>query len=661
MRSARTATKSTTPLKLSSSHIRNTASLPIVQRVLALLFLVLSIVLLSACSTTLAPIPETPKQEAAVPKEKAEIPTELVDVKPKADLPQIISFTSSHYSVAEPQKIRLEFVTNDAVEGLELSYNREIINVKERSNVEIDITQSTTFNLHALNTTGRQSSSISVRVGDSPFILQPQDVLRLRATDGNKQLNVGSKVPKGYELVVMGLNEIGSEQAQMLNILEQKGLETNPAVTTGSSLQTLASPESGHIQERNTAKPKTALFLEDNLAIQSQAIQPIQKCDYIVGKVCRFFVLAFDTKVNLTYLDIRPFKLVTKVNGMNFFVDEADLVSPNPDIEAISTETIEHLGKCTSTIFKRHFNKNFAKKTDIDNTGGVSFLLSNVLPYNGMVRWDDLDKTATGENNRADVAYLNTEHMRNLSPLSLATLYEEMFHAYHLGYRAASNLSRPNRFEAESIIGAVLDNIRRDEGISSVCGGGAKDTANSIEVAAGHFTLANIFLNKSHKRSLFGTETVSLQMAQYGIGRLLTSTMNHRDSKFIRKVITSKNTHHKTWSSLTDSTRVFEDAWLSLFLADSPDHAGYNLAKTHYTRLDTDYNILRTASSLSLNSLSTSGNTDATGIRGVRQTNESMIMLTGQPSIETNQLDAFVNINLEFDSGSVVVFLRKKN
>ncbi len=613
------------------------------QQILSLVLLSLAVLLLSACGTTITPTPEVdaPAQESAVPSENVDIPTEL-NTAAKAVLPQILSFTSSHAHVATAQKIRLDFVTSNAVDALELSYNNKIIDVKGKTSLEIDISQSTTFNLHALNAAGRQSSSLSVRVGNTPFILQPQDVLRLRATEGNKQLNLNSHVPEGYELVVMGISEIGNSKKQTLNLTQQRGLKANTASTT---LGTQSLEET--IETQATLKPQTALFLEDNFstqnALQTQAIQP---CDYSVGTVCSFFVLAYDTKVSQTYLDIRKFKLVSNLNGMNFFVDEADLVSTNPDIEAISTKTIEHLGSCASTVSKRHFNPAFTAKTDIDNSGGVSFLLSNVLPYNGMVRWDDFDKNATGENNHADVAYINTEHIRGLSPLGLATLYEEMFHAHHLGYRAATGLTRPDRFEAESVIGAVLDNIRQDQGISSTCGGAAKDTAHSIEVAAGHFTLANIFLNKSYKRSLFNDDTVSLQMAQYGMGRLLSSTMNYRDSGFIEKVITSKNTHHKTWSSLKDSTRVFEDAWLSLFLADSNAHAGYNLAKSHYTRLDTNYNILGTVKGLSLTNLGQQ--------QAQQQTNESLIMLTGQAT----QANALVNLNLNFDSGSVVVFLR---
>jgi len=615
------------------------ANLKHLRQLLVLASLSLTIVLLSACSTNSLALPEvptdTPKPEAAIPAEK--IPAEVPTTQAKADLPQIISFTSNHYHVPNPQKIRLEFTTSENLTGLELSHNRKIINVKNQKSIEVDISQSTTFNLHALNSAGRQSSSLSVRVGDSPFILQPQDVLRLRTADGNKQLKLGTNVPVGYELVVMGLSDIGNSSEQSLRLNQVRGLKTDNAA---SALSTQSLTEVQPI-----AKAQTALFLEDDLMSQNVfQTQAVQSCSYVVGSVCSFFVLAFDKKVNQTYLDIRKFKLVSKVNGMNFFVDEADLVNPNPDIDPISKETIDHMGNCASTVFKRHFNQNFAKKTDIDNSGGISFLLSDVLPYNGMVRWDDFDKTATGENNHADVAYLNTEHMRNLSPLALATLYEEMFHAHHLGYRAASGLARPDRFEAESVIGAVLHNIRKDSGISSTCGGAAKDSSNSIEVAAGYFTLANIFLNRPHKRSLFGSETVSLQMAQYGMGRLLTSTMSHRDNNFIQKVITSNKTHHQTWSSLTDSSRVFEDAWLSLFLADSPDHAGYNLEKTHYTRLDTDYNILATAKGLSLDGI------------GATQSNESLIMLTGQ----ANQSNDVVNIDLNFDSGSVVAFLRLK-
>lgn len=636
-------------MKLENAAVNNTAvknlaaHIQTVRQILFLTFISLSILLLSACGTTgLEVLPETSEQESAVPAESVELPAEVADAISKAVLPQIVSFSSNHYYVPTPQKIRLDFSTNNAIDALELSYNSEIINVKNQSSIEIHISQSTTFNLHALNADGRQSSSLSVRVANTPFVLQPQDVLRLRAIDGNKQLRLNSKVPEGYELVVMGVSDIGNSKEQNLNLTQQLGLKVDSASSVLSTQSLNTQPVS---ETQNIVKTQTALFLEDDFRSQNMLqTQAVQDCTYVVGTVCSFFVLAFDTKVNQTYLDIRKFKLVSIVKGINFFVDEADLVSNNPDIEAISKETIDHIGNCTSAVVKRHFNPDFVKKTDIDNSGGATFLVSNVLPYNGMVRWDDFDPNATGENNSADVAYLNTEHIRGLSPLSLATVYEEMFHAYHLGYRAASGLARPDRFEAESVIGAVLDNIRQDAGISSTCGGAAKDTANSIEVAAGHFTLANIFLNKSYKRSLFSTDAVSLQMAQYGIGRLLSTTMNHRDNAFIQKVITSDKTHHQTWSSLTDSTRVFEDAWLSLFLADSPDHAGYNLTKSHYTRLDTDYNILGNVKGLSLTQLNQ------------QQGNESLIMLTGQ----ANQTDEVVNLNLDFDSGSIVAFLRLK-
>lgn len=646
------ATKIVVPERISTKDSNTNRYLP-VKRILPIV-LFLAALFLSACSsTTLTSLPESPKQEAAIPADKVDLPAEVPSTQAKADLPQIIKFTSNLYNIPSPQKIRLDFQTSENITALELSYNRQIVNVKGKTSLEVEISQSTTFNLHALNSAGRQSSSLSVRVGNSPFILQPQDVLRLRAADGNRQLALGTNVPEGYELVVMGISEIDNSKKQSLSLSQLQGLKAD---TKQQELSTLALTETASDLTQNTTSQidgsSTALILNDNLAtqnlLQTQALQ-VTTCSYIVGSVCNFFVLAFDTKVNQTYLDIRSFKLMSNIDGMNFFVDEADLVQTNPDIDPISKDTIGHMGKCTSTVFKRHFNKSFASKTDIDNSGGVSFLISNVLPYNGMVRWDDFDQTATGENNRADVAYLNTEHMRNLSPLSLATLYEEMFHAHHLGYRAASGLVRPDRFEAESVIGAVLHNIRQDAGISATCGGSAKDVANSIELAAGHFTLANIFLNKSYKRSLFSKETVSLQMAQYGIGRLLASTISHRDKQFINKVISSKNTYHKTWSSLTDSTRVFEDAWLSLFLADSPDHAGYNLAKSHYTRLDTDYNILATVKGLSLDSI-------GVGQSGFSHTNESLIMLTGQ----ANQASEVVNLSLDFDSGSVVAFLRLK-
>ncbi|MEZ4630688.1 MAG: hypothetical protein R2880_08270 [Deinococcales bacterium] len=530
-----------------------------------------------------------------------------------------ISHFSSNISLLRgSQSFNLDFSTHQADE-LWLDVGSQHIRLSNPTTYQLQLNQASHLSLRAVKAHQVVSTSLSLpqtgqdAQGDYYYLpLTQAEIARLRPLNQDKEhrfkLEINHLNPQ-EELVLIAINDLNASQAQKVQLSYQGELQ--PA----QDLSTSAHPNS---------LERTGQFDPDHLDLSSASLsqQTFESCEAQgIGDRC-YFSLAVWNAASQNYQEQRhAFKLSHIKDGIRFFVDEADGRSL----------PLNAYGICASEAFQIFQGLIQESYDDADQSQGVSLVFSSSLAHNGLVRWGDLVK-------QADIAYLNSNYMKDVTALSLATLYEEIFHVYHLGYRAKKGLSQPDRFEAESLIGAVLAELKMSESLSRACGG----LGSSLELATASLSLADLFLMNPHQRNFLNTQGGN-DMFEYGLGRLLTSIMNYRQGDFIQRIIKANETASAAWANNTDMTRIIEDAFLSLVLNNNSDFKGYHLSQDLYKKRDVGYDLHQQLARNSSFSLTDTSQID----------NQSLLILSAKGTGEA------VTLDISFDQGSILAFIRR--